>query len=124
MLTNDISKSLEKKAHKYLWNFEMQRNRSILTRRPGLVLIKSKRTFYLVDFAIPADDWIKVKESKKINSSLLPESLKIRKMKMTVIPTVVRALGLVPKKPGKETVGTEDKKKKWDFIDYSTFKIL
>ena len=42
-----------------------------MARRPDLVLInKKKRTCHLVDFAVPVDHRVKVKESKKINKYL------------------------------------------------------
>ena len=45
---------LENETHKILWNFEIQMDHPISSKRPGLVLInKKKRTCHLVDFAIP-----------------------------------------------------------------------
>ena len=44
-------------------------------------------------------------------------------MKMTVILTVVEALGTAPNKPGKETLGTEDQRENRDYPDHSTIKI-
>ena len=43
----------------------------ILARRPDLVLInKKKRTCQLMDFAIPGDHRVKIKESEKTNTEL------------------------------------------------------
>ena len=46
---------LENVTHKILWDFEVQTDHIIPTRRSDLVLIdKKKRTSHLVDFAVPA----------------------------------------------------------------------
>ena len=87
-------------THKILWGFEMQTDRQIPARRPDPVLIKKKySTCHLVDFAIPVDQRLKIKESENINKYLdLTRKLKKQwNMKVTVIPIVVGALGTVPK---------------------------
>ena len=46
-----------------------------LQRRLYLMLInKKKRIYYLVDFAIPTDHRVKIKESEKINKYQIQES--------------------------------------------------
>ena len=66
------------KTHKILRDFEKQMDNSIPTGKPDLVLIK-KKTFYLVDFDVPAGQQkLKIKESEKINKYLnLARELKI-----------------------------------------------
>ena len=57
---------LENEPHKILWNFEIQTHYLIPARRPDLVIIKKKgRTCCIVNFAIPADHRVKIKESIK-----------------------------------------------------------
>ena len=57
---------LENKMHIILWDFEIQANHHIFTWKPDPVLInKKKRTSHLVNFAVPVDHWLKIKESEK-----------------------------------------------------------
>ena len=73
-------------------------------RRLDLVIIKKKkeekrRTCYLVDFVVPADRKLKIKEHEKKNRylDLARELRKLRNMKVTVIPVVIGAPGKIPK---------------------------
>ena len=54
---------------KLLWNFDIQGDHLILAKSPYLIVIKKKkkkkRTCIIVDFAVPADHRIKLKESEK-----------------------------------------------------------
>ena len=85
---------LEYEMHKIFWYFEMQTDHQIPTRKPDIILInkKKKRTYHVVHFAIPVDHRVKIKES-----DLARELKKLWNMKVTVIPIVVSALGMVPK---------------------------
>ena len=57
---------LENETHKFLWDFEIHTDRRISARPLDLVIIdKKKRTWGIVDFAILADDWVKLKEKEK-----------------------------------------------------------
>ena len=57
---------LENDTHKLLWDFDIQTDHLISARRPDLIIInKKKRTCKIVDFAVPADHRIKLKECKK-----------------------------------------------------------
>ena len=57
---------LENDTHKLLWDFNIQTDHLIPARRPNLIIInKKKRTCKIVDFAVPADHRIKLKECKK-----------------------------------------------------------
>ena len=52
--------------HKLLWDFEIQTDHLIPDRRPDLVIVnKNKRSCLIVDFAVPADHRVKLKESEK-----------------------------------------------------------
>ena len=63
---------------------------------------QKKRTYRIVDFAVPVEHKIKLKESKKKKKEKNDEYLdftrelkKLWNMKVTVIPVVIRALGTV-----------------------------
>ena len=56
---------LEKEMHKLLWYFEIQTDHLILAIQPDSDGQRKKRTCLIVDLAIPADHWVKIKESEK-----------------------------------------------------------
>ena len=66
---------LENNSHKLLWDFDIHIDLWISARRPDLIIInkkkkkekkkKKKRNCKIVDFAVPADYRIKLKESEK-----------------------------------------------------------
>ena len=57
---------LENNTHKLLWDFDTHTDHLISARRPDLRIInKKKRTFKIVNFAVPADHRIKLKECGK-----------------------------------------------------------
>ena len=57
---------LENNTHKLLWDFDIHTNHLISARRPDLIIInKKKRTCKIVDFPVPADHRIKLKECEK-----------------------------------------------------------
>ena len=71
-----------------------------MARRPDLITIeKKKRTCRIVDFAVLADQRVKLKENVKMNEYLdfARELKKLWNMKVTVIPVVIGALGTVTK---------------------------
>ena len=56
----------ENETYKLLWDFEIQTDHQISARRSDLIIInKEKRTCRIVDFAVPADHGVKLKESEK-----------------------------------------------------------
>ena len=67
----DTEYVLENETHKLLWDFEIQTDRLILTRRSDSVVINnnndnnSKKTCRVVDLAVPTDFRVKLKESEK-----------------------------------------------------------
>ena len=71
---------LENDTHKFLCNFDIQTDHLISTRRLDLIIInnKKKRICKIVDFSVPVDHRIKLKECKKKNKYLdLVRELKI-----------------------------------------------
>ena len=87
-------------THKLLWDFDIQKDHLILARRPDLIIInKIKRICKIVDFAVPADHRIKLKESEKKDKylDLVRELKKLWNMKVTIIPIVIGAFGSVTK---------------------------
>ena len=91
---------LENAMHKLLWDFNIQTDYLILARRPGLIIInKKKRTCKIVNFAVPADHRIKLKECEKKDKylNLARELKKLWNMPVTIIPIVIGAFGTVTK---------------------------
>ena len=89
---------------KLLWNFDIQTDHLILARRPDLIVInnkkkkkkkekKKKRTCKIVDFAVPADHRINLKEceTKDKYLDLARELKKLWNMKVAIIPIVICA---------------------------------
>ena len=61
---------LENDSHKLLWDFNIQTDHLISARRPDLIIInkkkkKKKKISKIVDFAVPADHRIKLKECEE-----------------------------------------------------------
>ena len=70
------------------WYFEKQTDHLMPVRRPGLVIVnskkKKKRTYRIVDFAVPTDYKVKIKENEKRDKYLeLVRELKKKKSKGT-----------------------------------------
>ena len=56
----------ENDSHKLLWDFNIKTDHLIPVRRPDLIIIdKKNRISKIVDFAVPADHRINLKESEK-----------------------------------------------------------
>ena len=91
---------LENDSHKLLWDFNIQTDHLIQARRSDLIIInKRKRICKVVDFAVPADDRINLKESEKEDKYVdLARGLKkLWNMKVTIVPIVIGTLGTVTK---------------------------
>ena len=93
---------LENDSHKLLWDFNIQTGHLIPARRPDLIIInkkKKKRTWKIVDFAVPAHHRIKLKEYEKKDKylDLARELKKLWNMQETIIPIVIGAFGTVTK---------------------------
>ena len=87
-----------KYSHKLLWDFYIQTDHLIPARRPDLIVInKRKRIFKIVDFAVPAEHRINLKETEKKDKyfDLARELKKLWNMKVTIVPIVIGALGTV-----------------------------
>ena len=85
---------------KLLWDFNIQTDHLILARRPESVIInKQKKTCRIVDFVVPADHRVKLKESKKKDNNLdvARELKKLWNIKVTVVSIVIDALGTITK---------------------------
>ena len=73
----------------------------ISVRRPNLIIInkKKKRICKIVDFAVPADYRIKLKECEKKDKylNLVRELKKLWNMKVTIVPIVIGAFDTIIK---------------------------
>ena len=85
--------ALENETHKILWEFKIQTDHLILTKRQDLELINKQKSCYQVDFAFRADHRRKITKSE----NLAKELKHLWDMRVTVIPTVVSAHGTIPK---------------------------
>ena len=92
---------LENDTHKLLWAFDIHTDHLISARRLDLVIMnkKKKGTCKIVDFAIPADHRIKLKECEKKDKYLdfARELKKLWNMQVTIIPIVIGTFGTVTK---------------------------
>ena len=92
---------LENDTHKLLWDVNIQTDHLIPVRRPDLIIInkKKKRICKIVDFAVPADHRINLKECKKKDKylDLARELKKLWNMKVTIVPIVIGAFGTITK---------------------------
>ena len=100
---------LENDTHKLLWDFDIHTDHLISAKRPDLVIInnnnnkkkkeKKKRIYKIVDFAVPANHRIKLRECEKKNKylDLAREMKKLRIIKVTIILIVIGAFGTVTK---------------------------
>ena len=97
---HNLAPVLENDSHKLLWDFNIKTDHLIRARRPDLIIInKRKRICKIVDFAVPADPRINLKESEKKDKylDLARELKKLWNMKVTIVPIVIGALGTVTK---------------------------
>ena len=81
---------LENDTHKLQWDFDIQTDHLISLRRPDPIIIinnKKKRICKIVDFAIPADHRINLKEWEKKDKYLdrARELKKLWNMKVTIV---------------------------------------
>ena len=91
---------LENDTHKLLWDFNIHTDHLIPARRPDLLIInKKKRICKIVDFAVPADHRINLKECAKKDKylDLTRELKKLWNMKVTIVPIVIGAFGTITK---------------------------
>ena len=97
---------LENDRQKLLWDFDIHTDHLIPARRPDLIIIKKekkkkkkKEICKIVDFAVPADHKIKLKECEKKDKylDLARELKKLWNMKVTIEPIVIGAFGTITK---------------------------
>ena len=89
---------LENDTHKLPWDFNIQTDHLIPARRPDLIIInKKKRICKIVDYAVPADYRINLKECAKKYLDLARELKKLWNMKVTIVPIVIGAFGTITK---------------------------
>ena len=91
---------VENDTHKLLWDFDIHTDHLISARRPGLIIINKKKIiFKIVDFAVPADHRIKLKECEKKDNylDLARELKKLWDKKVTIVPIVIGTFGTVTK---------------------------
>ena len=88
---------LENNIHQLLWDFDIHTDHLVSARRPDLIITNNKkikkRICKIVDFAVPADHRIKLKECE----NLARELKKLWNMKVTIIPILIGAFGTVTK---------------------------
>ena len=90
----------EKNTHKLLWNFDIHTDYLNTARTPDLIIInKKKGTYKIIDFAVPADHRIKLKEYEKKDKYLdLGRALqKLWYMQVIIIPIAIGVFGTVTK---------------------------
>ena len=94
---------MESENHKILWDFSIQNDHVIESRRPDLVVTdKKRRTCKIIEFAVPGDSRIEEKEKEKIEKyqDIRRELQKIWNVKVKIIPLFVYPLGAIPKQFG------------------------
>ena len=91
--------SVLENTQKLLWDFDIHTDHQISARRPDLIIINKKRTCKIVNFAVPTDHGIKVKECEKKDKYIVlaRELKKLWDMQVTIIPIVIGAFGTVTK---------------------------
>ena len=92
---------LENNTHELLWDFDKQTDLLISSRWPDLIIINNKirKICKIVDFAVPTDHRIQLKEYEKRDKylDLARELKKLWNMKVTIIPIVFGAFDTVTK---------------------------
>ena len=90
---------LKNNIHKLLCDFDIQTDHRISTKRPDLIIInkerKKERTCNIVDFPVPANHRIKLKECEKKDKclDLARELKKLWNTKVTIISHSTNTLG-------------------------------
>ena len=85
-------------THKLLWDFDIHTDHLISATRPNLIIInKKKRICKIVNFAVPADHRIKLRECEKKDKylDLARELKKLWNMKVSIVPIVIGTFGTV-----------------------------
>ena len=89
----------ENESVKLLWDFNVYTDHVIEARRPDIVVVnKKEQTCQIIDIAVPQDHRVDIKEDEKCEKyrDLCRELGRLWKVKCTVVPIVVGALGTIP----------------------------
>ena len=79
----------ENDTHKLLWDFDIHTDHLHSARRPDLIIINKKlRICKIVDFAVPADNRINLKEYEK-KDKYLNLARELKKLNVTIVPIVI-----------------------------------
>ena len=100
MVYAQLSNCPKNDTHKLLWDFNIQTDHLIQARRPDLIIINKKKSICkIVDFAVPGDHRINLKEYEKKDKyhDLARELKKLWNLKVTIVPIVIGALGTITK---------------------------
>ena len=128
MIIHNTESLRQYETYKLLWYFVIQTDHLISARRPDLVIVtkkeKKKRTCRVVDFTVPADHRVKLKESeKRVKYQDIARELKrLHKKKVTVIPVVIVVLDTVTKRLVQGLEDLETRRSR-DHPNYSIIKI-
>ena len=84
---------LENETHKILWDLEIQMDHLIIAKRLDVMLINTKKTCHLVNFAFPVDHAEKIEESVKRDKykDLARDLKRLWNMRVKVLPIVASA---------------------------------
>ena len=96
-------KVVENNRAKVLWDFSIQTDKQLLANQPDIVVVdKERKRAVVIDVAIPADANIRKKEHEKVDKyqGLREQLERMWKVKASVVPVVVGALGAVTPKLG------------------------
>uniref|UniRef100_A0A3B5PPD0 Reverse transcriptase domain-containing protein n=1 Tax=Xiphophorus maculatus TaxID=8083 RepID=A0A3B5PPD0_XIPMA len=94
-------KVAENARAKILWDFQIQTDKMVMANQPDIVVVdKQQRKAVVIDVAIPSDCNIRKKEHEKLEKyqGLREELERAWKVKTTVVPVVIGALGAVTPK--------------------------
>ena len=87
-----------------------------------MIIIKKKRPCHLVDFAIPVDHGVNIKENKK-RDKYLDCARKLKKLWVTVKSIVIGVLEMVPKNLERELKRVGNQRMTQDCQKYKIVKI-
>ena len=92
---------MENEKVKILWDFDIYVDKLIKAKHPDIVVMKKDlKERYIIDEAIPEDIRTKIKKQEKIekHQELTRELSRLWKVKTTVIPVAIGALGTITNK--------------------------
>ena len=93
--------TIENDKVKLCWDLNIYTDHVIAARRPDIVVVnKETNECLLIDIAVPGDLRVERKEDEKVEKyrDLCRELARLWKVRFTVVPVVVGALGTIPKR--------------------------